>query len=80
MARPQFTITYTSPRSRVTNFFRYLLAIPHLLIAGAWQYLANILTFLQWWVVLFTGKRNEGMWKLRTPGSATPRASGRTTA
>lgn len=65
MARPSFTITYTEPRSRLTNFFRYILAIPHLLISWAWGYLTNILTVLQWFVVLFTGKRNEGMWKMQ---------------
>ena len=65
MARPSFTITYSAPRDRVTNFFRYFTAIPHLVIVAAWQYLTNALTFLQWFVVLFTGKRHEGMWKLQ---------------
>lgn len=65
MARPSYTITYTEPRSRLTNFFRSLLAIPHMLISGVWGYLANILTFFQWFVVLFTGKRNEGIWKMQ---------------
>jgi hypothetical protein len=38
------------------------LAIPHLIFAGLWGYAANILALLQWFVILFTGKRNQGMW------------------
>ena len=57
-----FDATYTERRSRLTSAFRYLLALPHLLFAGLWGYAANILAFLQWFVILFTGRRNEGMW------------------
>ncbi len=57
-----FDVTYTERRSRLTSAFRYILAIPHLIFAGLWGYAANILAFLQWFVILFTGRRNEGMW------------------
>jgi hypothetical protein len=39
-----------------------LLAIPHLIVLGVWGWIAELLAFLQWFVVLFTGRRNEGMW------------------
>ena len=65
MSVAQFSITYTTPRSRISNLFRGILVIPHYIILNAWQYLAHALAFIQWWVILFTGKRNEGMWKLQ---------------
>jgi hypothetical protein len=49
----------------LTVAFRLIWAIPHLIIAQVWGYLANILGVIQWFVILFTGKRNEGMWKLQ---------------
>jgi hypothetical protein len=55
-------VTYREERSRLTSAFRYILALPHLIFAGLWGYAAEILAFLQWFVILFTGKRNEGMW------------------
>lgn len=65
MARPEYSITYTTPRSRAKTFFRLILVIPHSIISNAWNYLVQVLTFFQWWVILFTGGRNEQMWKLQ---------------
>jgi Domain of unknown function (DUF4389) len=65
MSQPTFTIEYTEPRSRLTNFFRYILVIPHIIVCGVWQYLAQILAFFQWWVILFTGKRNQSLWTMQ---------------
>lgn len=65
MSKPEFTITNLSPRSRASTFFRIILAIPHYIIAGVWNYLAQILAVFQWFIILFTGKRSEGMWKLQ---------------
>ena len=60
-----FDATYTEARSRLTSAFRYILALPHLIFASLWGYAANILAFLQWFVILFTGRRNEGMWSFQ---------------
>ena len=30
-----------------------------------WGYLAEILAVVQWFIVLFTGKRNQGLWDLQ---------------
>ena len=60
-----FDVTYTETRSRLTSAFRYILALPHLIFAALWGYAANILAFLQWFVILFTGRRNEGMWSFQ---------------
>lgn len=65
MSRPNYSITYTAQRSRASTLFRYFLALPHAIISNAWNSLAQVLTFFQWWVILFTGRRNESMWKLQ---------------
>lgn len=57
-----FEVQYTSPRSRITNFFRILLAIPHLICVGVLNYVNQLLGFVQWLIILFTGKRNQGIW------------------
>ena len=45
--------------------FRIILAIPHLIIVQVWAYLTEILAVIQWFIVLFTGRRNEGLWNLQ---------------
>lgn len=66
MAVLEFDITNPPvQRNRLSVGLRIIYAIPHLIVAGIWQYLAQILTLLQWFVVLFTGKRNQGMWNLQ---------------
>jgi hypothetical protein len=64
MSAVQFSITYTEPRSRLATLFRGILVIPHVIILNIWQYLVQILAFFQWWIILFTGKRNQGIWNL----------------
>ena len=65
MSKPTFTITYTEPRSRLSVFFRAVLHVPHYVIEYAWRVLAQVLGVVQWFVILFTGRRNEGIWKLQ---------------
>lgn len=65
MSTADLMIEYTSPRSRLTVFFRYILVIPHLMIAQVWGYLVVLLTVFQWFIILFTGKRNQGIWNMQ---------------
>ena len=65
MTAVAFDVTYAERRSRLTTAFRYLLAIPHLIFVGLWQYAAQFVALLQWFVILFTGRRNEGMWNFQ---------------
>lgn len=65
MSQATFTIQYDEKRSRLTTLFRALLAIPHMIIMQAWQYLAQVLTIVQWFIILFTGKRNQGIWNMQ---------------
>ena len=48
-----------STRNRLTNAFRLILAIPHLIVSAVWGYFAEILAFVQWFIIVFTGKRNR---------------------
>lgn len=60
-----FDVDYVESRNRVTTLFRAILAIPHRLLRGVWQYFAQLLAFVQWFIILFTGKRNNGIWDLQ---------------
>jgi Domain of unknown function (DUF4389) len=62
MSAVTFDVTYAERRNRLTSAFRYILALPHLILASVWGYAANLVAVLQWFVIVFTGKRNEGMW------------------
>jgi len=61
----KYDVVYTEERNRLTTAFRIILAIPHLIIVQVWAYLTEILAVIQWFIVLFTGKRNEGLWNLQ---------------
>jgi hypothetical protein len=60
-----YDVEYPEQRNRVTVAFRIILAIPHLIISQVWGRLAQVLAFIQWFIILFTGKRNEAMWNLQ---------------
>jgi hypothetical protein len=61
----QYDVTYTEQRNRLTTAFRYILAIPHLLLVAIWGWLAEAVSVVQWFIVLFTGKRNQSLWDLQ---------------
>lgn len=48
-------------RSRLTVFFRVLLAIPHLLWVALWGIAAEIVVLIVWFAALFTGRVPEGL-------------------
>ncbi|HEX7626733.1 MAG TPA: DUF4389 domain-containing protein [Gaiellaceae bacterium] len=57
-------------QSRLTVFFRLLLAIPALLLCYVFRLVNQIIAFLGWFYCLFTGRMNQGMrdlsaWLLR---------------
>ena len=65
MSQPMFSVENLAKRSRLTVLFRGLLVIPHYFVMVLWQYLVQLLSFFQWWVILFTGKRSEGIWRMQ---------------
>jgi len=60
-----YDVAYEEPRNRLTVAFRIVLAIPHLIISQIWGYLAQILAVIQWFIIVFTGQRNEGIWSMQ---------------
>lgn len=57
-----FDVPYSEPRNRLTNAFRWILAIPHLLFVAVWGYAAELVAVVQWFIILVTGRRNHGIW------------------
>ena len=49
-------------RSRLTTFFRYLLAIPWLIVAAVYGFVAQIAAVIAWFAIVFTGKYPEGIY------------------
>jgi hypothetical protein len=60
-----YDVTYQEQRNRLTTAFRFILAIPHLIVSQVWGYLAEIVGVIQWFIIVFTGKRNQGLWNLQ---------------
>ena len=56
--------------SRLKVFFRWIIGIPVLLISYALSILAGICSFLAWFVIVFTGKQNDGLQNAITMGMA----------
>jgi Domain of unknown function (DUF4389) len=48
-------------RSRLTVFFRYLLAIPHLIVLALWGFVAEIAVFFAWLIAIFAGRVPGGL-------------------
>ena len=65
MTAVAFDVPYIEERNRGTVAIRLILAIPHLLVMGAWNYFVGLLAVIQWFIVLFTGRRNEGIWNMQ---------------
>ena len=62
MAQVQLDVPYNEgPRNRGTVAIRIILAIPHLLIVGVWGYVIEFVAVIHWFIQVFTGKRNQGL-------------------
>ena len=48
-------------RSRLTVFFRVILAIPHFIVIMAWSIVAWVIGFVAWIVAIFTGRVPDGI-------------------
>lgn len=65
MSAVQYEVTYSESRSRLTTLFRIILAIPHLIVANLLLRVAQVLGVIQWFIIVFTGKRNRGLFDLQ---------------
>jgi hypothetical protein len=58
------SVPYPERSSRLTVFFRWLLAIPHFIIGGALGYLQWALVLIHAVILLFTGKPNREIFRI----------------
>jgi hypothetical protein len=52
-------------RSRLTVFFRFFLALPHLLLLAVWSLMALLMAIINWFAILFSGKTVGGDLQVR---------------
>ena len=57
-----FKADYVEKRSRLTTFFRLLLAIPHLIVLYFYGLAAGVVVIVAWFALLFTGRYPQGMY------------------
>jgi hypothetical protein len=60
--QPIFEAEYVEKRSRLTTFFRLLLAIPHFIVLYFWGLIAGIAVIIAWFALLFTGRYPQGLY------------------
>jgi hypothetical protein len=49
-------------RNRLTTFFRYFVAIPWLIVASIYGFVAQIVAVIAWFAIVFTGRDPEGLY------------------
>jgi Domain of unknown function (DUF4389) len=49
-------------RNRLTAFFRYIVAIPWLIVASIYGFVAEIAAVVAWFAIVFTGKYPQGIY------------------
>ncbi len=63
MAYPvSYSVPFVEPRSRLTTFFRYFLAIPHFVMAAFVGFAAFFAVVAAWFAIVFTGRYPAGLY------------------
>jgi hypothetical protein len=57
-----FRAEYVEKRSRLTTFFRLVLAIPHIIFVYLYGLAAGVVIIIAWFALLFTGRYPQGMY------------------
>jgi hypothetical protein len=60
--QPVFVADYVEKRSRVSTFFRLILAIPHLIVITLWAIAAAFAVIAAWFILLFTARWPQGLY------------------
>jgi hypothetical protein len=65
MAKYPITIEFEFPDklSRLTTFFRCLLAIPQMVVLYFLGIVAGVVVFISWWAILFIGRYPKGLFE-----------------
>jgi hypothetical protein len=59
-----FSADYVERRSRLTTFFRLILAIPHFIVFYIWGIVTYILIVISWFAIVFTAHYPAGLYRL----------------
>lgn len=57
-----FEADFVAQRSRLTTFFRYLLAIPLAIVGLVWLLIAYLAAYVAWFALLLTGRYPQGLY------------------
>jgi hypothetical protein len=57
-----FEMDYVEKRSRLTTFFRLILAIPHIIVYYFYGLAAGVVVIIAWFALVFTGRYPQGMY------------------
>jgi Domain of unknown function (DUF4389) len=60
--QPIFEAQYVEKRSRLTTFFRAILAIPHFIVLYVWSLLAGLAVFIAWFALVITGRYPQALY------------------
>jgi Domain of unknown function (DUF4389) len=60
--QPVFEAQYVEQRSRLTTFFRLILAIPHFVVLCVWGFLAFFAVIAAWFALVITGRYPEALY------------------
>jgi hypothetical protein len=60
--QPIFEAQYVEKRSRLTTFFRAILAIPHIIVWYVWSLVAGLAVIVAWFALLITGRYPQGLY------------------
>jgi hypothetical protein len=60
--QPIFEADYVEHRSRLTTFFRLILAIPHFIVLYVWGILAFFAIVIAWFAIVITGRYPEALY------------------
>jgi hypothetical protein len=60
--QPIFEAEYVEQRSRLTTFFRWILAIPHFIVLSVWGVAAFFAVIIAWFALVLTGRYPQGLY------------------
>jgi hypothetical protein len=60
--QPIFEAHYVEKRSRLTTFFRAILAIPHFIVLYVWWFVAGFAVVAAWFALVFTDRYPQGLY------------------
>ena len=57
----QLEVAPTATRNRVTTLLRIFMLIPHMIVLYLWGIAFFVVMVIQWFAIVFTGKRSQGL-------------------